>query len=270
MDDIRKVVQFDSVEEFWGTYNNIVPPSQLPGKANYYLFKVSRPNRPQLTDRTTSCLLGKTRRTRMEVNGPFRSPETRPRAPLTGCGSTPYVFVPRIFANSRCLLLSERHLKLRWRKREKKPRPRCSLISSQVSSVQPVQDCMSIYNTQQLTSSYRLAIWTREAPDVTLSEENELMRRMMTIGRHFKVSVLGYELDQKLVTGGFQTEVSFQPRRAILTPRSHSNPMSTERRRETSSSSQSNLVKRLLDPLSPKSLRGCIQTTRRYASCMCR
>ncbi len=40
MDDIRKVVAFDSVEEFWGLYNNIVPPSQLPGKANYYLFKV--------------------------------------------------------------------------------------------------------------------------------------------------------------------------------------------------------------------------------------
>jgi len=45
LDDIRKVVQFDSVEEFWGVYNNIVLPSQLPGKANYYLFKV----RPQLT-----------------------------------------------------------------------------------------------------------------------------------------------------------------------------------------------------------------------------
>ena len=41
MDDIRRVVTFDSVEEFWGLYNNIVPPSQLPGKANYYLFKVS-------------------------------------------------------------------------------------------------------------------------------------------------------------------------------------------------------------------------------------
>ena len=40
MEDIRKVVTFDSVEEFWGLYNNIVPPSQLPGKANYYLFKV--------------------------------------------------------------------------------------------------------------------------------------------------------------------------------------------------------------------------------------
>jgi len=41
------------------------------------------------------------------------------------------------------------------------------------------------------------------------------MARIMTIGRHFKVSVLGYELEQKLVTGGFQTEVSC---RVIPTP----------------------------------------------------
>jgi translation initiation factor 4E len=40
LEDIRKVVEFDSVEEFWGVYNNVVLPSQLPGKANYYLFKV--------------------------------------------------------------------------------------------------------------------------------------------------------------------------------------------------------------------------------------
>jgi translation initiation factor 4E len=39
MDDIRKVVAFNSVEEFWGLYNNVIPPSQLPGKANYYLFR---------------------------------------------------------------------------------------------------------------------------------------------------------------------------------------------------------------------------------------
>jgi len=39
MEDIRRVISFDSVEEFWGLYNNIVPPSQLPQKANYYLFK---------------------------------------------------------------------------------------------------------------------------------------------------------------------------------------------------------------------------------------
>lgn len=36
------------------------------------------------------------------------------------------------------------------------------------------------------------------------------MQRVMTIGRHFKVSVLGYELEQKLVSGGFQSEVSFE------------------------------------------------------------
>jgi len=39
MEDIKKVISFDSVEEFWGLYNNIIPPSLLPSKANYYLFK---------------------------------------------------------------------------------------------------------------------------------------------------------------------------------------------------------------------------------------
>ena len=38
-EDLNKVVDFDSVEEFWGLYNNILPPSTLPQKANYYLFK---------------------------------------------------------------------------------------------------------------------------------------------------------------------------------------------------------------------------------------
>lgn len=38
-DDLNKVVDLDSVEEFWGLYHNIIPPSQLPAKANYYLFK---------------------------------------------------------------------------------------------------------------------------------------------------------------------------------------------------------------------------------------
>ncbi|KAJ3719861.1 eukaryotic translation initiation factor 4E class I [Lentinula raphanica] len=39
MEDIKRVISFDSVEEFWGLYNNIIPPSSLPQKANYYLFK---------------------------------------------------------------------------------------------------------------------------------------------------------------------------------------------------------------------------------------
>lgn len=36
---MRKVAKFDSVEEFWGLHNNIVPPSSLGNKADYYLFK---------------------------------------------------------------------------------------------------------------------------------------------------------------------------------------------------------------------------------------
>ncbi|KAK4703841.1 translation initiation factor 4E, partial [Phenoliferia sp. Uapishka_3] len=34
-----QVIAFDSVEEFWGLYNNIVPPSLIHPNSNYYLFK---------------------------------------------------------------------------------------------------------------------------------------------------------------------------------------------------------------------------------------
>ena len=89
MDDIRKVVAFDSVEEFWGLYNNIVPPSQLPGKANYYLFKVRLSDLRTLAyNRTESCQRGRTLRTRMEANGLYRSRGTRTRVSSTRCGST--------------------------------------------------------------------------------------------------------------------------------------------------------------------------------------
>ncbi|BGP34352.1 eukaryotic translation initiation factor 4E [Rhodotorula toruloides] len=36
---LTKVISFQSVEEFWGLYNNIVPPSILGANSNYYLFK---------------------------------------------------------------------------------------------------------------------------------------------------------------------------------------------------------------------------------------
>ncbi|KAM0748154.1 translation initiation factor eIF4e [Meredithblackwellia eburnea MCA 4105] len=38
-DALQKVIAFDSVEEFWGLYNNIVPPSLIHPNSNYYLFK---------------------------------------------------------------------------------------------------------------------------------------------------------------------------------------------------------------------------------------
>lgn len=38
-DLLKEVISFDSVEEFWGIYNNITPTSELPVKADYHLFK---------------------------------------------------------------------------------------------------------------------------------------------------------------------------------------------------------------------------------------
>ncbi|KAF3918830.1 hypothetical protein ABW20_dc0101049 [Dactylellina cionopaga] len=39
-DSLKEVVTFDSVEEFWGIYNNITKTSDLALKSDYHLFKV--------------------------------------------------------------------------------------------------------------------------------------------------------------------------------------------------------------------------------------
>ncbi|KAK9458106.1 translation initiation factor eIF 4e-like domain-containing protein [Dipodascopsis uninucleata] len=36
---LKEVVSFDSVEEFWGVYNNIPKASEIPLKSDYHLFK---------------------------------------------------------------------------------------------------------------------------------------------------------------------------------------------------------------------------------------
>ena len=36
---IVQVATFDTVEDFWGIYNSIRPPSQLNPGSNYHLFK---------------------------------------------------------------------------------------------------------------------------------------------------------------------------------------------------------------------------------------
>ncbi|KAF2102374.1 eukaryotic translation initiation factor 4E [Rhizodiscina lignyota] len=36
---LKEVISFDSVEEFWGIYNNITPASELAMKSDYHLFK---------------------------------------------------------------------------------------------------------------------------------------------------------------------------------------------------------------------------------------
>lgn len=54
---------------------------------------------------------------------------------------------------------------------------------------------------------FRISIWTRLAPSST-GEEDELRKRIETIGRHFKTQVLGYAETQKLA-GPLATEVEF-------------------------------------------------------------
>lgn len=38
-DLLKEVITFDSVEEFWGVYNNVAPVSELALKSDYHLFK---------------------------------------------------------------------------------------------------------------------------------------------------------------------------------------------------------------------------------------
>ena len=38
-DNLKEVITFDSVEEFWGVYNNIAKATELSQKADYHLFK---------------------------------------------------------------------------------------------------------------------------------------------------------------------------------------------------------------------------------------
>lgn len=181
MDDIRKVASLSSVEEFWGLYNNIVPPSQLPEKANYYLFKdgimpawedeankdggkwslqLPRDKNKAVIDRmwlyTMLAAIGET----------FETPLSAPGEPA-------------------------------------KPPVQTDLVTGVICSARP--------------RFYRLTIWTRQAADVKLDEKDALFNRISMIGKHFKTSVLGYNLDDKLSVGGasgLQSEVEFESHKA--------------------------------------------------------
>ncbi|KAF8585542.1 eukaryotic translation initiation factor 4E class I [Ramaria rubella] len=172
MEDIKKVISFDSVEEFWGLYNNIVPPSQLPQKANYYLFKDNII--PAWEDDANknggkwSIQLPK-EKNRLNVDRMWLY------TMLAAIGET---FDP---------LLSLPHP-------AQGPAP-TGLITGVILSTR-----------QQF---YRISIWTRLAPSSsTPGEDDELRKRIETIGRHFKTQVLGYAETQKL-GGPLATEVEF-------------------------------------------------------------
>lgn len=172
MDDIKKVIRIESVEEFWGLYNNIIEPSKLPQKANYYLFKESII--PAWEDAANkdggkwSIQLPKDKN-RSNVDKMWLY------TMLAAIGETfdPYLTKPPA---------------------DGEPAP-TSLITGVIVSTRP--------------QFYRLSIWTRAAPSGSGSAEDERLRaRVEAIGRHFKTQVLGYGEGQKL-GGPLATDVEF-------------------------------------------------------------
>ncbi|THH04439.1 hypothetical protein EW146_g10177 [Bondarzewia mesenterica] len=172
MEDIKRVINFDSVEEFWGLFNNIVPPSNLPPKANYYLFKEGII--PAWEDEANknggkwSIQLPKDKN-RLNVDKMWLY------TLLAAIGETfdPYLTKPDT------------------------PPGTPSLVTGVIVSTRP--------------QFYRLSIWTRLAPGASgLSgpEEELLKERIEAVGRHFKTAVLGYTDAQKLA-GPLATEVEF-------------------------------------------------------------
>ncbi|KAI0348449.1 eukaryotic translation initiation factor 4E class I [Trametopsis cervina] len=170
MEDIKRVISFDSVEEFWGLYNNIVAPSQLPQKANYYLFKEGII--PAWEDDANK-------------NGgkwSIQLPRDKNRAHIDNMWL--YTLLAAIGETFDPLLSEE----------GASPQPQ-SLITGVIVSIRP--------------QFYRLSIWTRTAPNGNgTPEDDQLRARIEAIGRHFKTSVLGYSEAQKLA-GPLATEVEF-------------------------------------------------------------
>ncbi|KAF8640539.1 hypothetical protein AX17_000201 [Amanita inopinata Kibby_2008] len=158
MEDIKRVIGFDSVEEFWGLYNNIVPPSQLPQKANYYLFKEGiipawEDDANKYGGKWSIQLPKDKNRNNIDRMWLYTM--------LAAIGET---FDPSPPSGDSNDALSQ------------------SLITGVIVSTR-----------QQF---YRLSIWTRLAP--TGNGDDALRERMESIGKHFKANVLGFQEGQRL------------------------------------------------------------------------
>jgi translation initiation factor 4E len=174
MDDIKKVIALDSVEEFWGLYNNIVPPSALPQKANYYLFKE---NIIPAWEDAANKDGGK---------WSIQLPKDKNR------GS-----IDKMWLYTMLAAIGETfdpYLTQATNNPDGGPPPQ-SLITGVIVSTRP--------------QFYRLSIWTRVAPNGNGTPEDDRLReRIEAIGKHFKIGVLGYNESQKL-GGPLATEVEF-------------------------------------------------------------
>lgn len=192
MDDIKKVISLDSVEEFWGLYNNIVPPSNLPPKANYYLFKEGII--PAWEDAANKD----------GGKWSIQLPRDKNRSVIDQMWL--YTMLAAIGETFDPALSDAAKEAASLPPDAPKPAPPKSIITGVIVSARP--------------SFYRLSIWTRLAPssnpspdslppDTHPSEFGESLRlRIEAIGKHFKTSVLGYTEGQRL-GGNLSTEVEF-------------------------------------------------------------
>jgi len=169
MEDIKRVINFDSVEEFWGLYNNIVPPSLLPQKANYYLFKDGII--PAWEDEAN----------KHGGKWSIQLPKDKNRG-----------HVDKMWLYTMLAAIGET---FDPQSPEAEDSHSASLITGVIVSTRP--------------QFYRLSIWTRLAPTMLGGDEDDkLKERIESIGKHFKSSVLGYSEGQKL-GGPLATEVEF-------------------------------------------------------------
>lgn len=157
-------------------YNNVIAPSELPARANYYLFKEGI--KPAWED------------------------------PANGKGGKWSIQLPRDKTRSKIDQI--------WL---------YTMLSAIGETLEQPFDSSSTSNSNggdgdELITGvilaarpnfFRVAVWTTKSEETLSDGENasELSRRLMDIGKQFKVGVLGYGLEQRVATG-LGTEVEFQ------------------------------------------------------------
>lgn len=218
MEDIKEVVHITSVEEFWGVYNNIVGPSVLGQRADYYLFKngiIPAWEDPANKHGGKWSVQMPREKTRPKIDEMWLNMVSRGRRRhhhLQDLSHGPRVRAP---ADARC---DRRDIRDRSRGAGKggaRGRARFDYGCHHQHSSQLVSPPKTALHSPQIlipcTASYRLNIWTRTAP-AEPSEPCSLRSRIELIGKHFKTTVLGFQLEQKIATGagaGFTTEMEF-------------------------------------------------------------
>jgi hypothetical protein len=156
-----------------------------------------------LYDYSTVCvyrkelyLHGRMMQIKMAENGAFSSQKTRIVLKLIKCGYTLYDYSP-IFSSLTSPNAND------WQMLAAIGETFDPTLAHADSSTQSLITGVIVSTRPQF---YRLSIWTRLAP--SSPEDDRLRDRIEGVGKHFKMSVLGYSEGQKLA-GPLATEVEF-------------------------------------------------------------